>query len=166
MLSGQLFQLINRVNSSQRRRALRGVQSDVVCGPFCDDLGVHGGVGGRSGGVGGGVMDCLKYPHRRHPRTLRDGSEMISTFVQQGFPRRRRRGNGSLGFPSLRARVVILGPLVTCSSLHSWKAGYQTTPAIELPDDPGEVCNVTGRKVKNVTRHSRAGGRPVHDGPR
>jgi len=54
MLSSQLFQLFSRVHGSKRRRALCTVQRDVVFGPFCDELGVHGDErrGGRSGRIG------------------------------------------------------------------------------------------------------------------
>ena len=59
VLFGQLLQLFNRVDGSQRRGALCRVQSDVVFGPCCNDLGVHGGGREKATEMKTGVSECL-----------------------------------------------------------------------------------------------------------
>lgn len=59
MFSGQLFQLLNRFDGSQRRRTLCRIQRDVVCGPFRDELGVHGGEKERATKLEIELIGCL-----------------------------------------------------------------------------------------------------------
>ena len=60
MLPGHLLQFLTRVHGSQRRRALRRIQCDVVSGPFRDELRVHGDEA-KGDEVKGGSDGLLKY---------------------------------------------------------------------------------------------------------